>query len=84
MAAGEPIGTLTVTSGGEAVAELPLLAGEEVPRITFGQMLLRVLQDGVSLRLTACPAGQPLLLRQMRPRRSSCLQASSLVSGQDG
>ena len=45
VAAGEPIGTLIVTSGsGETVAELPLLAGEEVPRITFVQMLLRVLQ----------------------------------------
>ena len=38
------LGTLTVTSGGEVVAELPLLAGEEVPRITFGQMLLRQLR----------------------------------------
>lgn len=39
-----PLGTLTITSGEETVAELALVAGEEIPRITFGQMLLRVLQ----------------------------------------
>ena len=45
VAAGDVLGALIVTDGaGETVAELPLLAGEEVPRITFGQMLLRVLQ----------------------------------------
>ena len=41
---GDPLGTLTVTSGGEVVAEIPLVAGEEVPRITYGQMLLRMLK----------------------------------------
>lgn len=35
---------LTVSSGEEVVAEIPLLAGEEVPRITYGQMLLRLLR----------------------------------------
>ena len=44
VAVGDPLGTLTVTSGEEVVAEIPLLAGEEVPRITYGQMLLRVLK----------------------------------------
>ena len=44
VAVGDQLGTLTVTAGGEVVAELPLLAGEEVPRITYGQMLLRLLQ----------------------------------------
>ena len=44
VALGDPLGTLTVTSGGEVLAELPLLAGEEVPRITFRQMLPRVLR----------------------------------------
>ena len=34
----------------EAVAEIPLLAGEEVPRVTYGQMFLRLLR-------TACLAG---------------------------
>jgi len=41
---GARLGTLTVSSGDEVVAEIPLLAGEAVPRITYGQMLLRLLQ----------------------------------------
>lgn len=44
VAKGDMLGTLTVASGGETVAEIPLLAGEEVPRVTYGQMLLRLLQ----------------------------------------
>ena len=44
VAKGTPLGTLTITSGEETVAELALVAGEEIPRITFGRMLLRVLQ----------------------------------------
>ena len=44
VAVGDRLGTLTVTFGGEVLAELPLLAGEEVPRITFRQMLPRVLR----------------------------------------
>ena len=44
VAKGTPLGTLTITSGEETVAALALVAGEEIPRITFGQMLLRVLQ----------------------------------------
>ena len=39
------LGTLTVSSGGETVAEIPLLAGEEIPRITYGQMVLRLLKS---------------------------------------
>ena len=50
VALGDRLGTLTVTSGEEAVAEIPLLAGEEVPRVTYGQMFLRLLR-------TACLAG---------------------------
>ncbi|WP_325199651.1 D-alanyl-D-alanine carboxypeptidase family protein [Oscillibacter sp.] len=50
VALGDRLGTLTVTSGEEVVAEIPLLAGEEVPRVTYGQMLLRLLK-------TACLAG---------------------------
>ena len=41
---GDQLGMLTVSSGEEVVAEIPLLAGEEVPRITYGQMLLRLLR----------------------------------------
>ena len=50
VALGDRLGTLTVTSGEETVAEIPLLAGEEVPRVTYGQMFLRLLR-------TACLAG---------------------------
>ena len=39
---GAQLGTLTVTSGAETLAESPILAGEEVPRVTYGQMLLRL------------------------------------------
>ena len=49
VALGDRLGTLTVASGEEIVAEIPLLAGEEVPRVTFGQMFLRLLR-------TACLA----------------------------
>jgi D-alanyl-D-alanine carboxypeptidase (penicillin-binding protein 5/6) len=41
---GDPLGTLTVTSGEEVLAEIPLLAGESIPKITYRQMLLRLLK----------------------------------------
>jgi len=41
---GMQLGTLTVTANDQVVAEIPLLAGEAVPRITYGQMLLRLLR----------------------------------------
>ena len=50
VAQGDRLGTLTVTAGEEILAELPLLAGEAVPRISFGQMLGRMLK-------IACLAG---------------------------
>ena len=40
---GDVLGTLTVKAGEDTVAEIPLLAGEEVPRLTYGQVLLRLL-----------------------------------------
>ena len=44
VAAGSPLGTLTVTAGDTVVAEIPLVAGETVPRVTYGQMLVRLLK----------------------------------------
>ena len=44
VSAGDRLGTLTVTAGEEVVAELDLVAGESVPRITYGQLLLRLLR----------------------------------------
>ena len=43
VAQGDPLGTLTVSSGGTVLEEIPILAGEEVPRITWGEMALRLL-----------------------------------------
>ena len=45
VSAGDPLGTLTVSSGEEVLAEIPILAGEEVPRITWSQMLRRLLRS---------------------------------------
>ncbi len=45
--AGDPLGTLTASSGGGIVARVPLLAGETVERITFGQMLTEILRMGL-------------------------------------
>ena len=44
VAKGARLGTLTVTSGETVLAEIPLTAGEDVPRITYGQMLARLLR----------------------------------------
>ena len=44
VAADSQLGTLTITSGEEVVAELPILAGEEIPRVTFSQMLVQMLR----------------------------------------
>ena len=41
---GTPLGTLTVSCGEELIAEIPILAGEDIPRITYGQMLLKLLK----------------------------------------
>lgn len=44
IAKGDVLGMLTVTSGGETLAEVPLVAGEDVPRITWGALVVRFLQ----------------------------------------
>ena len=44
VTAGDPLGTLTVTSGEETVAEIPIVAGETVERLTFGQVFGRLLR----------------------------------------
>jgi D-alanyl-D-alanine carboxypeptidase (penicillin-binding protein 5/6) len=40
---GDTLGTLTVTAGEDTIAEIPLLAGEDVPRLTYWQVLLQLL-----------------------------------------
>ena len=42
VAKGDQLGILTVTSGEEVVAEIPILAGEDVPRVTYGQRFLHL------------------------------------------
>ena len=47
VAKGDVLGTLIVSAGDRVLAELPLLAGEDVPRITWSQMLRRTLRLGL-------------------------------------
>ncbi len=47
VAAGDPLGELTVSAGGETVAVLPILAGESVERVSWGQMMLRLLKTAL-------------------------------------
>ena len=45
VAKGAQLGTLTATAeSGETVAEIPLLAGEDIPRLTYGQVLVRLMK----------------------------------------
>ena len=44
VALGDVLGTLTVTAGEETVAQIPIVAGESVDRITFSQMFTRLLR----------------------------------------
>ena len=41
---GQQLGTLRYTAGEEIVAEIPLVAAGSVPRLTYGQVLLRMLR----------------------------------------
>lgn len=47
VAAGDRLGTLTVRSGDIVIKTLPLLAGEDVPQLTWGQMVVRMLQTAI-------------------------------------
>ncbi|MBR3641375.1 MAG: D-alanyl-D-alanine carboxypeptidase, partial [Oscillibacter sp.] len=44
VAAGDVLGTLTVSAEGRVVAEIPLLAGEDAARLTLAQTFLRLLR----------------------------------------
>ncbi len=44
VAAGEQVGRMTVTSGGEVLAELPLVAEQSVERLSYWQILERCLR----------------------------------------
>jgi len=47
VAQGQQLGEMTVSSGGETVATIPIVAGETVARLTWGQMALRLLRVGL-------------------------------------
>ena len=42
---GQKLGTLTVRAGEEILAEVPLVAASEVPRLTWGQVTVRILRQ---------------------------------------
>ena len=42
---GQPLGTLTIRAGEEILAEVPLIAETEVPRLTWAQVTMRVLRQ---------------------------------------
>ena len=44
VAQGDILGTLTVTAGEETVAQIPIVAGEDVARVTFSQMFTQLLR----------------------------------------
>ena len=41
---GQRLGTMTVTAGGQTLAQIPLVAEEAVPRLTFGQIFIKLLR----------------------------------------
>ena len=41
---GQQLGLLTVRSGDQVLAQVPMVAAREVPRMTWGQLLVQVLQ----------------------------------------
>lgn len=44
VAKGAKLGTLTIRSGDEVLRELPLVAKEQVERVTFGQLFVKILR----------------------------------------
>ena len=42
---GQHLGTLTIRAGEEILAEVPLVAASEVPRLTWGQVTVRILRQ---------------------------------------
>ena len=44
VAMGQSLGTLTVRAGEEVLAQVPLVAKSEVPRLTWGQITVRILR----------------------------------------
>ena len=47
VAAGDVLGSLKIMAGDELVAEVPVLAGEEIPRLTWGQVAHRLIRTAL-------------------------------------
>ncbi len=47
VAVGDVLGKLKILAGEELIAEVPVLAGEEVPRLTWGQVALRLIRSAL-------------------------------------
>ena len=47
VAAGDVLGKLLISAGEELIAEVPVLAGEEVPRLTWGQVASRLIRSAL-------------------------------------
>lgn len=47
IAAGDRLGTMTVCSGETVVKTIPLVAAEDVPHLTWGQMFVKLLQKAI-------------------------------------
>ena len=45
VAPGQPLGTLTVRAGDQILAQIPFVAGQEVPRLSWGQLFSLVMKD---------------------------------------
>ena len=44
---GDVLGTLRIMAGEELVAEVPVVAGEDVPRLTWGQVARRLIRSAL-------------------------------------
>ena len=51
VVSGTRLGTLTMTSGNETLMEVPLVAGEDVPRLTLGGIYLQVLRKAAMAKV---------------------------------
>ena len=47
VAKGDVLGTLRIMAGEELVAEVPVVAGEDVPRLTWGQVARRLIRSAL-------------------------------------
>ena len=50
VAKGQRLGTMTVKDGEKVLKEVPLVAGEEVPRLTYGDLFVKVLKRAAMAR----------------------------------